>query len=407
MAGESKSLHDASETKRFVRRLVEQDFSGFVDFDQSQRKRRYFFGGGKLVAAQSAVAGENLCDFLVSQGAIKQDSRDRAMKVIKEKKISAENALLELSLIDLERLVTGIGRHADTLLRKTLAEGGQVTATDKPLIEKTLRGRPRDIRELVGIGPPPDPMRVLLRETTERFKNATHYEVLELKEGATAAEIKKAYFEAAKRWHSDRFTNVDLGEDRDLLEDLFSRVNDANEILGNEEQRKNYDVFLDRKRKGLPTDVGAIMEADNLFRRGETLLARGNFEEALKDLQAAVKLNSGEPDFWICFAFAEYMVRGSEVTASTLKTIDQYKAKSSKPGRIEEFLGRIYRAEGRLNEARQQFNKCLERDSRNVNAQRELRLMEMRSGKHDAIDRDSGAPASKENGGFLSKLFKK
>ena len=399
--GEPRTLADAAATVRFMREVVEDDFSGFVDFDQGNKKRRFFFGGGRLVAAQSAVAGENLCDFLVSQGAITSDSRDRAMTVVREKKVSAENVLLELGLIDLDRLVTGIGRHADSLLRKVLSEGGKAQATSKPLIEKTMRGRQRDIRELVGIGPPPDPQRLLLRETFEKFKTATHYDVLEVKETANPTEIKKAFFEAAKRWHSDRFAGVELGEDRELLEELFAAVSSANEILSDEEKRKNYDVFLDRTRKGLPTDVGAIMEADHLFRTGETLVVRGQFEEALKNLQAAVKLNPGEPDFWICLAFADYMVRGSQAAAESLKTLEKHRAKSSKAGRYEEFVGRIYRAEGRANEAQNLLRECLKKDPRNVNAQRELRLIEMRSGKHEAVARDSGG------GGFLSKLFKK
>lgn len=394
----SEQLHDGSETKRFVRRLVQDDFSGFVDFDQNKKKRRFFFAGGKLVAAQSAVSGENLCQFFVTHGALKQEAADRALKVIKEKKISAEHALLELQLLDQDRLVLGIGRHADELLRAVLSEGGSVAATDKPLIDKNMRGKPRDIKELVGLGPPPDPQRVALREAAERFKSATHYEVLGIDEKATAVELKKAFFEAAKKWHSDRFAGVELGDDRDLLEELFARVNDANTILSDEEQRKNYDVYLDRKRRGLPTDVAEIMEADNLFRRGESLLSRGIFEEADRDFQKALSMNSGEPDFWICSAFTAYMVQGSAVADASLKTLDKYKTQSSKAGRVEEFTGRILRAEGRLAEARQQFTKCLERDPKNVNAQRELRLIEIRSAKQEPIER---------SGGLLSRLFKK
>ena len=54
---------------------VRSAFSGFVDLEQFGVKRRFFFVGGKLWAAQSAAPGESLCDVLVADRKLTADQR--------------------------------------------------------------------------------------------------------------------------------------------------------------------------------------------------------------------------------------------------------------------------------------------------------------------------------------------
>lgn len=62
-----------------------------------------------------------------------------------------------------------------------------------------------------------------------------YYEVLELPRDATPAQIKKAYFRTAKKYHPDKNRG-----DREA-EEKFKRVNEAHEVLSNAEKRKLYD----------------------------------------------------------------------------------------------------------------------------------------------------------------------
>src|ERR671936_3005021 len=61
------------------------------------------------------------------------------------------------------------------------------------------------------------------------------YEVLGVPRGASAAAIKGAYRKLAKKHHPDSNTNDPKAAAR------FSEINTANEILGDEEKRKQYD----------------------------------------------------------------------------------------------------------------------------------------------------------------------
>src|SRR6476620_7679893 len=61
------------------------------------------------------------------------------------------------------------------------------------------------------------------------------YEVLGVPRGASAAAIKSAYRKLAKKHHPDSNKNDPKAAAR------FSEINSANEILGDEEKRKQFD----------------------------------------------------------------------------------------------------------------------------------------------------------------------
>ncbi|MCD6259219.1 MAG: DnaJ C-terminal domain-containing protein [Sulfurimonas sp.] len=64
------------------------------------------------------------------------------------------------------------------------------------------------------------------------------YETLEISEGASEAEIKKAYRKLARQYHPD--VNKDKG-----AEDKFKEINAAYEILSDKEKKAQYDQFGD------------------------------------------------------------------------------------------------------------------------------------------------------------------
>lgn len=71
---------------------------------------------------------------------------------------------------------------------------------------------------------------------------STYYEELEVREDATAAEIKKAYRTLAKKWHPDMNPNSDSTE-------RFIAIEVAYTALINERSRDAYDRLLRMKRE--------------------------------------------------------------------------------------------------------------------------------------------------------------
>lgn len=64
-----------------------------------------------------------------------------------------------------------------------------------------------------------------------------YYEVLGIKKGATDDEIKKAYRKLAKQYHPD------LNSGDPVAESKFKEVNEANDILSDQQKRSRYDQF--------------------------------------------------------------------------------------------------------------------------------------------------------------------
>ena len=64
-----------------------------------------------------------------------------------------------------------------------------------------------------------------------------YYKTLDITKSATEAEIKKAYRKLARKYHPDLNPNDKEAEKK------FKEVNEANEVLGNPENRKKYDKY--------------------------------------------------------------------------------------------------------------------------------------------------------------------
>jgi curved DNA-binding protein CbpA/CheY-like chemotaxis protein len=226
----------------------------------------------------------------------------------------------------------------------------------------------------------------------DRLKDASHYEILGVGPAASAAEIKNAWFGAAKKFHSDAFSGLDLGSARRVAEDLFARVNEANSVLTDPHRRAEYDIYLDRKAKGLPTDVGAILRAEGLFQKGEALFKAGRWEDAEAQFREAIALNETEAEFHAYLGMTMFKRSGNPEQG-----IQQLEKALEMEPRLRSgtiFLSHVYEAQGEAERAKSLLRKAIERDPEFEQAQDELRRLRSR-------------PAEQSKGGFLSRLLKK
>lgn len=69
------------------------------------------------------------------------------------------------------------------------------------------------------------------------MKFRDYYEILGAKKDASADEIKKAFRKLAKKYHPDANPGDKAAEEK------FKEINEAYEVLGNQEKRKKYDQF--------------------------------------------------------------------------------------------------------------------------------------------------------------------
>ncbi|MEZ4272073.1 MAG: DnaJ domain-containing protein [Myxococcota bacterium] len=241
-----------------------------------------------------------------------------------------------------------------------------------------------------------------IEKAYEVMTSQDYYALLGVAKGAAEESIKNAYFELAKRWHSDRIVGKGLPEESVVkAEELFHAIEEAFRTLTDPETRKTYDFVQERRAKGLPTDPAVVMEAESLFLKGKGLLRRGGQAAGAEEmLRKAVELNKGEAEFLVYLGYAVFSVRGRDGIAEAHEYIHRGLKMNERLDAGYEFLGRIARVQGKNAEAERQFKRATEINPKNVDAERELRLLSRRQ--------EQAATHKKEGlGGVLDKLFKR
>ena len=137
-----------------------------------------------------------------------------------------------------------------------------------------------------------------------------HFEVLGLRPGASAGEVKKAYHEASRRYHPDRFFEKNLGSFRARVERIFKRIHDSYSVLSDVDLRAQYerdhpdiasapvpltkdDARAAERRARLARHpyVAKLTRVHELLDSGRKSLASGDFSKAYTDLHLASRLD--------------------------------------------------------------------------------------------------------------------
>ncbi|MBN2346271.1 MAG: DnaJ domain-containing protein [Candidatus Aminicenantes bacterium] len=142
----------------------------------------------------------------------------------------------------------------------------------------------------------------------ERLKagDVDHYDLFDLKNTATANEIKDVYFQLAKKYHPDR-----LGEDpdpelRDKANFVFARINKAFEVLSDEEKRREYDMKGYKELQGKEAAGENLVERANLYyRKAKTLYAQQRFREAASVLEEVVRNDPNRASYFLLLGLSQ------------------------------------------------------------------------------------------------------
>ena len=157
-------------------------------------------------------------------------------------------------------------------------------------------------------------------------------------------------------------------------------------------KRAEYDVYVDRKAKGLPTDVGAILRAEEVFQRGEKLFKSGKWEEAEAAFREAVRLNNAEAEFHAYLGMAMFRRRGDADEAVSFVERALEMDPRLKSGML--FRAQICEAQGDLEKAKSILRKAVEQDPGFDEAREELGRLRR-------------GPPGPEKKGLLTRLLKK
>ena len=209
----------------------------------------------------------------------------------------------------------------------------------------------------------------------KRMGSLDHFQLFGLTRSADEAEIKKAYFKLARKYHPDRF-----GRDLDpqlkvQIDELFDRIT------------KSYKALTTPGAAAAPpeppppaadeADKDPGKNADTRFRQGKTLYSQARYEEAIQYLEEAVRMNDNKGDYFLLLALSQSKVRGYSKKAEK----NFLRAIELEPWNPEGIvgLGILYKKEGMNTRAKRQFERALEIEPNHQAAKNELETMDGKS----------------------------
>jgi curved DNA-binding protein CbpA len=237
----------------------------------------------------------------------------------------------------------------------------------------------------------PEVREQILRKFKDVEVGADHFKILEVAPTASAADVKASYFKLAKTFHPDRLASLRLEELRPQVERVFARISEAFSVVSDDTKRAEYRKILEqggeeavrRREEAEQQKALQILEAEEHFRLGEMALRRSQFTQALDEFRQALELNPEESEHHAMYAWAMWMTAPDKDRA--LAPVKQVFARALElnnrcvPAYF--YLGHIYNYQQDYPRALAQFQRALELRPHWVDAEREIRLIEMRRSK--------------------------
>ncbi len=229
-----------------------------------------------------------------------------------------------------------------------------------------------------------------IQKMHNQLKTSTYYELLDVSPHLDDTSIKQQvainFRTLAKKWHVDRYHSLDIGADREKIQEIFQALNTANQILSDSKRRADYNAELN----GDNTDISAIINAESAFRRGQSMLEQGSFRGAHVQFESAFNLNPNDNEYRAHYLYTEYLLiskndEGKPLERSRAQKIydelSDLNAKLPDKDWIRAFLATVALGLGREAEAESLFRDALLINPKNHSAQRQLRILEMRKSR--------------------------
>lgn len=214
------------------------------------------------------------------------------------------------------------------------------------------------------------------------IENEDYFFALGLADNASEEAARAAYFRLAKLWHPDRLP-TELAPFRSEVQKIFDHLATAHRVLTDKEERRTW--LATRKRIGAPREKKEVMkDIDRALQRSEW--------EALGLLGG--ELLAENPNDIDGLAFSGFATAcGGEAPEADLRaglaTLDGAIKRDCHSERTFHYRGILQKRLGNLAGAFRDFTRAVQLDPKHVDAQRELRILEMRarkgSGEH-ALD---------------------
>jgi tetratricopeptide (TPR) repeat protein len=213
-----------------------------------------------------------------------------------------------------------------------------------------------------------------LRQKLKAIKDQDQFQALDVDRQISENGLKRAYIKIVKANHPDTYAYADDPEVKRLANEIFTEI------------QKAY-TYINKLREGKPVEepqgIDESLQAEILFSKATELLKTRDYETAIDYFKLCVKMRPEER------LFAESYVKTMFLRLQNTGAGNPLEIKSSIREGLNRFAnsdtlwviyGWVLKKEG-SRKALDAFQKALEINRNNIDAQRELRLHQMRESK--------------------------
>lgn len=321
---------------------------------------------------------------------------------------------------DADPIGAGLGLEAATNLLEPQKQPDSVSNSAAVVVHQEPSQVRAQMASIPGTDGQVEERRASLIALAEACEQMNHYELLNLEQQATAEQVAAAFFSAAKKFHPDRL-GPDLADLRPLSAKLFARLTEAHQVLASDSARADYDRALAQGQEGSLDDeqqrINDILLAAKCYQKAEVLLKKRMLDAALLEARKAHESDPSQADYlallaWVTACKTEH----SQELQPVLIQLNTAVRMSPESEKVRFYRAQVLGRLGRQLEALSDYKFVVTKNPHNIDAQREVRLWEMRQKNQSTpAGRPSAGPTSAGNGkageptrsGVLSKLFKR
>ena len=248
----------------------------------------------------------------------------------------------------------------------------------------------------------PHPLLAEIKAAHAAMEGKNHFELLGVPEDVETADLRKRFAELAKKFHPDAWpaeieANAEVAQ---LGRDTWAKLNDAYNILNDEDKRQDYVGMLqDERIKGDYRKLEMIRDAELKYKMAVVHVRKREYGRARDLLRVAVENDPSCGLYLAELAYTDFSDPSQDNKAILGRVTEQLMealGKDENEPRIHLFLGYVLKAQDRLRDAHYHFKKVSRLSPNNSEAATQLRYLKRR------IDEDE----KKSSGGLLG-LFKK
>ncbi len=126
-----------------------------------------------------------------------------------------------------------------------------------------------------------------VRDKLARLGRVDHYETLGIARNASPSEVRRAYVQAARRFHPDAVARLGLDDLKREANEVFACIVRAHTTLTDAARRRDYDASL---ADPAAPDASRLAQAELLYRKAALLMRAGKFADAIRLLEPCVTL---------------------------------------------------------------------------------------------------------------------